>query len=151
MPPLLLVEAISQSIQVGTRTVLIKRRRGMISLWRSTKWPIKSIKKIWQSFLIGLQLMTESRSTVKWFTSEEWLWLWDWPPVVSCEHKIKRKENFEESTLALQDFGRDRHLRITVKASTWMHPSDWPNQGWVRKDFVYEVGGKGRFLDSLSN
>ena len=48
--------------QVETKIVLKKRKGGMISQWRSTKWPTKSIKKIEQSSTVGLQLMPESRS-----------------------------------------------------------------------------------------
>ena len=40
-----------------------KRRRGMISLWRSTNQLMKRIKKIEQKLSIGSQLMTESRSS----------------------------------------------------------------------------------------
>ena len=135
--------------QVETKIVLKKRKGGMISQWRSTKWPTKSIKKIEQSSTVGLQLMPESRSRqnrillirimlwswttrciikiliwgnhycltstsqvlhknkVKWSTSEKWLWLWDWLPVISCEHKRNWKENFQESAMALKPFGKD--------------------------------------------
>ena len=72
----LLVEAISQSISVETRIVLKRRKRGLISLWRRTKQPMTSIKKIEQSSSIGLQPMTESRSRQNRILLT-WIMLWN--------------------------------------------------------------------------
>ena len=68
----------------------ITRRIIKVLIWKSPNFPT-SISRVLR------------RSKVKWSTSEEWLWLWDRPPVVSLN--TKWKENFQESGMAQKVFG----------------------------------------------
>ena len=66
------------------------RRIIKVLIWKSHNFPT-SISRVLR------------KSKVKWSTSEEWLWHWDRPPVVSLN--TKWKENFQESGMAQKVFG----------------------------------------------
>ena len=62
-------------------------------LWSCiTRRTIKSL--IWKNLNFPYSTsQVFNKNKVKWVTSEEWLWLWDWPPVIFLwtQNKIERK------------------------------------------------------------